>query len=108
MIEEEKRRPKFDINQPTWCRSLLLPMAANNKMLWTDHGIAWLADQVIELAPINATTASRLLNAFQHVHRMRIDLKEKVMVSLERIVDRVPESVCPTIFGQASAYLGRE
>jgi hypothetical protein len=39
---------------------------------------------------------------------MRIDLKEKVMVSLERIVDRVPESVCPTIFGQASAYLGRE
>jgi len=108
MIEEEKRRPTFDINQPTWCRSLLLPMAANNKMLWTDHGIAWLADQVIELAPINATTASRLLNAFQHVHRMRIDLKEKVMVSLERIVDRVPESVCPTIFGQASAYLGRE
>lgn len=107
MIEREKRRPTFDVKHPTWCRSLFLPMAANNKMLWTDRGIPWLSDQIIALAPINATTASRLLNAFQHVMRLRSGLKEKVLENLERIVAGVPERVCPTIHGQASAYLGR-
>jgi aminopeptidase N len=42
MIEAEIRRPTFDITQPTWQRALFLPMAVNNKMLWSDAGIAWL------------------------------------------------------------------
>jgi aminopeptidase N len=70
MIEIEKRRPGFDITQPTWSRALFLPMAVNNKMVWTDQGIAWVTDTVIELAPINMTTASRMLNTFQHVRRL--------------------------------------
>lgn len=106
MIELEKARPSFDITQPTWCRALLLPMATNNKVLWSDRGITWLADAVIELARTNATTASRLLNAFQHVKLLKVDLREKVESGLRRIVERVPKDVCPTIFGQASAYLG--
>lgn len=106
MIGIEKSRPTFDINQPTWCRALLLPMAGNNKMLWSERGIAWLTDEVIGLAPTNATTASRLLNAFQHVKLLKADLRRKVIAGLRRIVDRVSKDVSPTIFGQASAYLG--
>lgn len=106
MIAAEKNRPTFDITQPTWCRALFLPMAVNNKMVWTDQGIQWVTETVIELSPINATTASRLLNTFQHVASLKPTLQEKVRLALEEIVQRVPASLNPTIHGQATAYLG--
>lgn len=105
-IEEEKKRPTFDVNIPTWSRALFLPMASNNKMVWTDRGIRWLTDTIIEMAPINATTTSRLLNTFQHVQRLKPELRDKVTASLERIVQNVSETASPTIYGQARAYLG--
>jgi aminopeptidase N len=105
MIDAEKKRRSFDIAQPTWCRALYLPMAANNKKVWTDRGIGWVADSVKELAPINAITASRLLNTFQHVRSLRPRLKEKVRAALESILRGVPADVCPTVHGQAGDYL---
>ncbi len=105
MIATEKLRPSFDVNQPTWSRALFLPMAMNNKVVWTDTGISWLAATVKELAPINATTASRLLNAFQHVSKLRSPLKEKVTAALQEIVENITPGISPTIHGQASAYL---
>lgn len=105
MIEFEKGRPSFDISQPTWCRALFLTMAGNNKAVWTDRGINWVADTVIGLSRINPTTASRLLNTFQHVRSLKPGLKEKVVKALEKIVALVTESACPPIHGQASAYL---
>ena len=105
MIKSERERPTFDITQPTWCRALFLPMAVNNKMVWTDQGIEWVADSVIELAVVNTTTASRLLNTFQHVRNLKPGLQKKVKPALERIVGAVPEDVSPTIYRQASAYM---
>jgi aminopeptidase N len=105
MIAMEERRPSFDVTQPTWSRALFLPMAVNNKKVWTAEGIRWVASTVIELAPINATTASRLLNTFQHAGKLRSPLKEGVVEVLREIVSRVPPAVSPTIHGQANAYL---
>jgi aminopeptidase N len=105
MIEAEKSRPGFDITQPTWSRALFLPMAANNKMVWTDRGIRWITETIINLAPINMTTTSRLLNTFQHVRKLRPQLKEKVKSALESIAQNVSEEVCPAVYGQAAAYL---
>jgi aminopeptidase N len=107
MIEKEKNRPGFDIKQPTWSRALFLPMATNNKMVWTDQGIRWVADTVIELAPINATTTSRLLNTFQHVKNLKPLLREKVISALEQIVQNVSEESSPSVYGQAHGYLKR-
>ena len=104
MIEAERRRPGFDITQPTWSRALFLPMATNNKMVWTDRGIQWVSDTVIELAPFNVTTAGRLLNTFQHVRKMKPLLREKVTAALERIVRNVSEKESPAVYGQARAY----
>lgn len=104
MIERERSRKSFDVTQPTWCRALFLTMAGNNKAVWTDKGIKWAADTVVSLAPINATTASRLLNTFQHVKSLKPGLREKVYSALERIVELVPENVCPTLHGQAKTY----
>ncbi len=105
MIEKEKGRSSFDITQPTWTRALFLPMATNTRMLWTDHGIRWLADKVIELAPVNTTTSSRMLNAFQHVGKLRAPLKEWGITALEKILAAVPDSVSPTIHAQSRSYL---
>jgi aminopeptidase N len=106
MIEEEKGRSTFDIKHPTWSRALLLSMAGNNKMVWTDRGIGWVADTVIELASINGYVASRLLNTFQMAGRLKPELQAKVMEALERIVEAVPDRVSPTVHGQARAYIG--
>ncbi len=105
MIEAEKGREGFDITQPTWSRALFLPMATNNKMVWADRGINWIADTVIELAPINATTTGRLLNTFQHVKKLKSPLRAKVTAALERIVRHVSEEASPAVSGQARAYL---
>jgi aminopeptidase N len=105
MIAEEKERETFDISQPTLCRALFLTMAANTKMVWTDAGIAWVADAVIALAPVNAMTAGRLLNTFQHVHKLKPGLKEAVVLALERVVRELPEQVSPPVHRQAIAYL---
>ncbi len=105
MIEAEKNRPGFDVRQPTWSRALFMSMAVNNKMVWTGQGIRWVADTVIELAPINATTTGRLLNTFQHVNSLKPQLKERVREALKRIVRSVSGTECPAVHGQASAYL---
>lgn len=104
MIEAERMRPTFDITQPTWCRALFLTMASNNKMVWTDRGIEWVADKVIYLAPVNGTIA-RLLNTFQHVRGLKPGLCDKVTKALDRIVREVSEETSATIHGQASIYL---
>jgi len=105
LIDREKRRSTFDITQPTWSRALFVSMAANNKMLWTEKGIRWMTAAIIELAPINQTTTSRMLNAFQHVRRLRPPLRERVLEALEEIVSRVGREASPTVYGQASSYL---
>ena len=104
-IERERNRPTFRITQPTWCRALFLTMANNNKMIWNERGVNWIADRVIELARFNYTNAGRMLNSFQHSHKMKPDLKLLVTAALKRIVDEVPDRISPAIHRQAKAYL---
>jgi aminopeptidase N len=105
MINAEKRRPTFDINQPTWVRALYFSMAMNNKMIWTDQGIDWLTGSLIELASINGYVASRLLNTFQQVRNLKPDLQVKVRAALKTIADEVPDEVSPVVHAQAVGYL---
>ncbi len=104
-IERERSRPTFQITQPTWCRALLLTMANNNKMIWNERGVDWIADRVIELAPMNYTNASRMLNSFQHVRKMKPYLRDLVISALKRIVGEVADRTSPAIHRQAKAYL---
>jgi len=104
-IERERNRSTFDITQPTWVRALFLSMAANTRMIWTERGVSWLGDRVIELASLNTTTAARMLNAFQQVRRLRSPLREWVVPVLEHIVREVSDSGNPVIHRQARSYL---
>ena len=104
-IERERSRPTFQITQPTWCRALLLTMANNNKMIWNERGVNWIADRVIELAPVNYTNASRMLNTFQHVRKMKPGLRSLVTAALERVVGNVSDRTSPAVHRQAKGYL---
>ncbi|ADK86342.1 Peptidase M1 membrane alanine aminopeptidase [Desulfarculus baarsii DSM 2075] len=104
-IERERRRPSFDICQPTWARALYVPMAANNKALWTAQGVAWLGRQVVDLAQVSTTTASRMLSALKHVARLRQPLQGWAAQALEEVAAQVAADASPTIHGQAKAYL---
>ncbi len=104
-IEKERARPTFQISQPTWCRALFLTLAANNEMIWNERGINWIADLVIELAPMNYTNAARMLNTFQHVRKMKPAIQPLVLAALERIAANVSDHACPAVHRQARAYL---
>jgi len=104
-IEAEKTKEGFDIKQPTYSRALILPMAFNTKMVWTDEGMDWVVRQVIEFSKINTILASRLLNLFQHVKLLRPNLKGKVTNHIKTIAHKVTKEDNPTINGQANAYL---
>lgn len=105
MIEHEKNRPGFDVTNPTWSRALFIPMAMNNRKVWTDEGIGWTVRTVTELAPVNTFVASLLLNVFQQVQKMRPNLKDKVKVALQNIAESVNDNVSPTVHRQALSYL---
>lgn len=105
MIQAEKQRSGFDIRHPTLSRSLFVSLALNTKMIWTDPGIRWVGDIVMELAPVNSTIASRVLNTFQHVDKLKPVLQEPVTKVLETITQTVDKKVSPTIAGQARSYL---
>jgi len=104
-IEAEKKRPGFDIKQPTLARALIFPMAFNTKMVWTDQGMLWVRDTVLEMTKINNNLAARLLNTFQHAKLMRPPLKKKVMEHLKYIIGKINKKDNPVIHAQASAYL---
>ena len=105
-IERERSRPTFQITQPTWCRALFLTMANNNKMIWNERGVNWIADRVIELAPMNYTNASRMLNTFQHVRKMKPYLQGSgdIRPGTDRRRGPRPGPALP-IHRQAKAYL---
>ncbi len=106
MIAAETRRPTFDMHQPTWSRALFLSMAGNTRMVWSDRGIEWVADTVTDLARVNWFTASRLLNTFQQVRKLKPEVQPKVRTALQRIIENVPPEVSQPVNAQAAAYLG--
>ncbi len=105
MIADEERRASFDIKHPTLSRALYLPFGSNNKMLWTDRGIGWVADTVTKLAPINEMAAGRLVASFRQVHKLADDLKSKVLAALERMRTEISEETAPSVAGRIRSYL---
>ncbi|MEJ5349066.1 MAG: M1 family metallopeptidase [Desulfosoma sp.] len=105
LVEREKNRPGFDLTHPTLSRALLVTVATNTKKVWTEEGIDWIRRHVIEMAPINANIARRLLNTFQHVPGLQPPWRLRVCAALEDILIHVPYQENPSIAGQAQSYL---
>ncbi len=105
-IAAEERRPAFRLEHPSHSRALYLPVAANNRVLWTARGLDWLADTVIKLAPVNENTAIRLLGCLQLVRRLDDDLRPPALAALERMRAGIDPARAPSVLGRVRAYLG--
>ncbi len=105
MIKQEESRSTFNMQHPTLARSLYLPLSRNNKLIWTDHGINWLTEKVIELAPVNERTAILLVNTFQRVRDLSEDLKPKVTAALGQMAVKIDSNKFPSIGGRIQTFL---
>lgn len=79
-------------------------MSANNKLLWSERGLAWLTDTVIRLAPINENTANRLVGALNQVQHLAADLKPLALAALDRMAAGVDAKSAPSAAGRIRAY----
>lgn len=108
MIAEEEQRPCFRSAHPSHVRSLYMPMASNNKMLWTDRGLQWMEDTIVRLSGVNPMIPSRMIECFQMVDKLAADLKPKVVAALENIVRRLEGVDAASVTGRARSYLQSE
>jgi len=104
-IERESQRPPFRLDHPAHVRALYLPLGGNNKMLWTERGIRWVAAAVVRLAPVNDNLAARLVACFQLVNRLDDDLRPRVRQALEDMRAAVNARAAPSVAGRIAAYL---
>lgn len=105
MMKQEESRTTFDVTHPTLARSLYLPLSRNNKLIWTDRGINWLTEKVIDLAPVNERTAILLVNTLQRVHDLADDLRPKVSDALGRMAAEIDAARFPSIGGRIQNFL---
>ena len=105
MIEAEEKRPTFRLHHPGHSRALFLPLTGNNKLLWTERGIDWVAQTAIRMAPVNENTANRLIACFQLVHKLADDLQPRVLAALKTVRRGVDASKAPSVAGRVNAYL---
>lgn len=105
LIAQEEKQPEFRIEHPNHSRGLYLPMATNNKLLWTDTGLEWTAQTAIRLATVNENTTLRLVGCFQLVNRLADDLKPKVLTALRRMHKEIDPAKAPSVAGRIQAYL---
>jgi aminopeptidase N len=104
-VAREEARPLFNPRHPGHTRALYLSLASNNALLWTERGLRWAADTAIKLAPLNAHTTLRLIDAFRLVAKLPQDLRPLVVRALETIRDGVDAERCPSVAGRVRAYL---
>jgi len=105
MIENEERRPAFNRYHPSHTRALYTSLVHNNKMVWTDRGIRWVAETVRRLTPINEYVTLQVLACFQQVRNLAPDLKPKVVEALREIQSGVDAGAHPSVAGRVAAYL---
>ncbi|OGV64252.1 MAG: peptidase M1 [Lentisphaerae bacterium RIFOXYC12_FULL_60_16] len=101
----EQARPVFQLAHPTHNRALLMSLAANNALLWTDRGIAWMQETVLALANANERSAYQLVGAFQLVARLADDLKPRVIKALQTMRNGVDRSRHVSLAGRIDAFL---
>lgn len=104
-IHAEEKRKGFRIEHPTYSRALYLPMAMNNRMLWTEAGVNWMRDTVIRHAPINENTSIRLVSPFQMAHQFREPLKTRVLTALNEMASAIDAKQYPSIGGRIQSFL---
>jgi aminopeptidase N len=86
LIKEEEQREGFDMTHPGHVMGLYLAAVSNNRIIWSDEGLDWIADRVVKLAKINEYFANRMIGCFRLTSKMQPDLKKKVVTTLKNVL----------------------
>jgi aminopeptidase N len=106
MISTEAARPEFNIQHPGHNRSLYMPLTTNNKLLWSQQGLDWLAETIIKLTLDNENTALRMVDCLQQVEKLASDLQPLTINALKTMRDNIDPDQYPSISGRIKTYLG--
>ncbi len=104
-IGREAARPEFRLEHPSHCRSLFLPVAGNNGVLWTAAGLAWAVETVIRLAPVSEYVTQHLLASFQLFKQFDPDLQRQARAALLNMRGALDPDKTPAVCGRLDAYL---
>lgn len=104
-VAREAETPEFSYAHPGLCRALLGPLAQNDDLVWTERGLAWLADTCVRLAPVNEYTALRFLGVCRNYRDFAPDLKTAVRATLTEIRDRLADATCPWFKSTLETYI---
>ena len=104
-LAAEEAQPEFLLEHPSHNRALFMPMASNNKMLWTSRGIDWLRDTVIRLGPVNENSALHVLASCRLVDGMSEELRTPVLEAMRAMQNAVDAEAAPSLRGRIDAYL---
>ena len=104
-IGREAARPEFRIEHPSHCRSLFLPAAGNNGVLWTEAGLAWAVETVVKLAPVSEYVTQHLLASFQLFKQFEPGLQKQARAALLEMRGALDPDKTPAVCGRLDAYL---
>jgi aminopeptidase N len=89
LILKEERKDTFDQSHPGHLSGLYLAAVTNNQFIWTDQGLNWVKEKIIELTDKNEYLANRMVSCFRFVLKMQPNLKSKVTKVLEEILEQL-------------------
>ena len=93
-IAREAASADFRIEHPGHSRSLYSGLAANNAQLWSEQGLVWAEEALIELASVNEYVALTFLSAFQLTPFFQEPLRTRVRDMLERLSGKIAPEKC--------------
>jgi aminopeptidase N len=105
LIRKEAARPGFRIEHPSHSRSLFLPVAGNNGVLWTEAGLAWAVETVTRLAPVSEYVAMHLLASFQLFKQFEPELQKRARAALLAMRGALDADKTPALCGRLDVYL---
>lgn len=104
-IAREASAGDFRMDHPGHSRSLYSGMAANNAQLWSDQGLVWAEEALVELASVNEYVALNFLSAFQLAPSFQEPLRTRVRALLERLSGKIPQNKCLSLHARIREIL---
>jgi len=89
LLKHEEQRSSFDPSHPGHVSGLYLAAVANNGLIWTDEGLKWIGEKIVQLTDKNEYLANRMVGAFRFVSKMKPELKMKVTQTLEEALKQL-------------------
>jgi len=105
VVAEEEARAEFRLTHPGMSRSLYVPLALNNALVWKPRGLRWLTETAVSMVNVSEYNTLRLIAPCQAFRGFAPDLREAVANALHEMRERIDPLCHPSVAGRLAAYL---